>query len=192
MKKNKIIGVDIDGVITKEGPAHDNVWHQALVEYLGKDIKRIKDRYNFMEAYNLPAETINDFLKEHLVRIYQEAEPAFYVKEILAELLVKKFKIYLITARKEKYNQLTKNWLKKHQIPYTKLFHSDKKAPLAQRKKIKLFIEDYEENIKDLLAYNIPVIIMNKYHNQSLKGENIYRVDNWQEIKEIVLNFFKN
>lgn len=191
---NKIIGVDIDGVITDEGPADNNIWHNALCNFLGKEVKRVKDKYDFIEAYNLPEKTINEFIENKIHEIYWNVKPASGAKETLEKLHVKGFTIFLITARNERFRNLTEKWLDKYSIPYDKLFHEDNKAPLAEKLNIELFLEDNEKNARQLFSYNIPVILVNKYHNQEVKNERLlYRVSNWQEINEIIFNeIFRN
>ncbi len=190
--KRRIIGIDIDGVITYEGEPYDNIWHNSLCNYLGRNIKRVKDSYDFVEAYGLPCQVIEDFLKENIERIYSEVKPASGAREALQELQDRGFTLYLITARNSKFRPLTEEWLKKHKIPYTRLFHDDNKAPLAIKNGVELFIEDNEMNTRQLLAHNIPVILFNKYHNSSLDShEQVYRVDNWQESKKYIYREFE-
>lgn len=71
MSLARIIGIDIDGVITDETHINENIWHNALCNYLGYEIPRVKDSYYFDEAYDLPGEIIIDFLEkycQHLCR----------------------------------------------------------------------------------------------------------------------------
>lgn len=192
MIDQKIIGVDIDGVLTDESHPNDNIWHDRLCQYLGKKIERARDVYNFMEAYNLSSDVIDGFLEEHLENIYSQVNPAPGAKETLLQLARKDFKIYLITARNSRYHSLTEGWLKKHQITYTTLIHEDSKAPLAVEKNIQLFVEDHAETARELLANNIQVILVNKYHNRYLKAQNnLVRVNNWEEIRDYIFKYFQ-
>lgn len=188
LKKN--IGVDIDGVITDEGKGKDNIWHKSLCNYFGKNIERKKEIYDFTEAFDISSEKIENFLNKHLEKIYREITPAPGARKILTRLKKLGFKFFLITARNEKFNSLTKNWLKKHKIPYHTLIHDDNKADRACKMKIKLFIEDNRENARKLIASNIPVILVNKYHNQGLQNNNLYRVNTWYEINEHINDYF--
>lgn len=186
----RIIGVDIDGVITKEGKGKDNIWYKYLCDYLGENIERKNDIYDFTEAFDISEETVKNFLNEHLREIYWNIKPAPGAKKTLIRLKKLDFRIILITARKDKFHPLTVNWLKKYRLPYNNLIHEDNKAPLAQKMKIELFIEDNKKNAEELITANIPVILVNKYHNQGLKDKNIYRADNWHEINKYIRNFF--
>ena len=187
----KIIGIDIDGVLTCEEKGNSNIWEIKLAEYLKKDINRCHDVYNFKDAFNITSDELDGFIKKHLYDIYETLQPASGAINVLSKLNKLNFKIYLITARDEKYRNVTENWLSKYHIPYDLLYHEDNKAPLAVKKNISLFIEDNKNNTLELLKNNIPVILVNKYHNKNLqKRNNIFRVDNWQEIENIIFDFY--
>lgn len=187
----KIIGVDIDGVITDESHPNDNIWHHELCQYLGKNVKRIRDSFHLDQAYDLPLGVINAFLEQELIKIYNKVIPLTGAVETLQELAEQGFKVILITARHEEHRQVTEEWLHRHQVPYSALFHDDDKAHRAVQRKIKLFIEDNAHNAQQLSEKNIPVLLMNKYHNKYLpENEKIIRVDTWSKIREFIFSYF--
>ena len=189
----KIIGVDIDGVITDEGDSENNIWQKALSEYMKRTITRKRDVYNFNRAFDLSPEVIDDFFNEKLESIYWNVDPLYKAKETINFLIKRDFKVILITARDKSFRDLTVKWLKEHGIDYTELFHEKDKAPLAVEKNIELFIEDNHENAVQIVNHGIKVLLMDKYHNQDLKDHDIiYRVDDWSDIRKHVLNFFKS
>ncbi|NLM96510.1 MAG: hypothetical protein GX175_02670, partial [Halanaerobiaceae bacterium] len=182
---------DIDGVITDETHPNNNVWHNALCEFLGYNIKRIKESYYFDEAYGLSREIITSFLLKYRTKIYSQAKIYEGAKDTLNYLNTKGFQIHLITAREPEHRQLTADWLKKYGIKYTALYHEDNKTPLAVKKGIELFIEDNAENALKLSRENITVLLMNKYHNQGFKeNTNIIRVNDWSDIRKEIFNFY--
>ncbi|MGM0410958.1 MAG: LNS2 domain-containing protein [Bacillota bacterium] len=182
---NKIFGIDIDGVITDEGSANDNIWHNALCDHFSQNLNRIKNVYDFAEAYNLSERELNEFINENIEYIYKNVKVYPKASKVINQLYNNGFKIHLITARHKEYNNITKNWLKKHSIPYHSLSHEDDKAPLALKKNIELFIEDNYNNAIDIANNGIKVLLMNKYHNLNRELiNNITRVNNWDEIVE--------
>lgn len=187
----KIIGIDIDGVITDEIHPNKNVWHNALCEFLGREIERVKDSYYFDEAYNLSSDTINAFLKKNHANIYREAKLAKGAKETINYLYKNGFHIHLITAREPEFEEITREWIIKQGIEYTSLIHEVDKAPLAVKKGIELFIEDNAFNSLELSKKNIYVLLINKYHNLNMQNtDKITRVDYWSEIKEEIFNYY--
>lgn len=181
------IGIDIDGVITHEKKGKENIWLRALNNYFENKITRKKDVYNFTEAYDIPLEDLKEFLGQKLHEIYSKVDIAPGAKEIIDKIKAKGHTIYLITARHKKFRPLTIKWLEQHHINYDYLYHEDQKAKLAVEKNIKLFIEDNQSNTIDLLNENIPVILVDKYHNKEVPDREIlYRADNWKQIEDIL------
>lgn len=189
----KIIGFDIDGVITDEEHENDNIWHNAICDFLGYDIVRKSDSYLFDQAYDISIDVINKFLDQNLTDIYSQVKPVSLARETIRKLYNHNFDVNLITARDQGFEDLTTKWLKKYQIPYSKLIHDEDKVPHALAARIKLFIEDNAENARAFARNNIPVILINKYHNKFMdtNGKNIYRVDNWQGVCQVINDFFK-
>ncbi|MCF8000364.1 MAG: hypothetical protein K9K76_00700 [Halanaerobiales bacterium] len=181
------IGIDIDGVITHEKKGKENIWLRSLNNYFEENIKRKKDVYDFSEAYDLPLEDLREFLNNKIHEIYSNVEIAPNAKNIMDQLKNDGHTIYLITARHKKFRPLTIKWLAQHNVNYDYLYHDHNKAELAVDKNIKVFIEDNQANSKNILNKNIPVILVNKYHNQDIQDSDLlYRVDNWNDIEEII------
>ncbi len=107
MEKN--IGIDIDGVITDETHVNENIWHHALCEFMGCDLKRIAEKYPFTEAYGLKSGVVYKFLEEYEEEIYRNITPLKGVRETIDYLLQRGCNIYLITARKLEFEELTVN-----------------------------------------------------------------------------------
>lgn len=187
MSPKKIIGIDIDGVITDETHINDNIWHDALCNYLGYEIERVKDSYYFDEAYDLPLEIINDFLEKNIATIYANAKLAAGARETINYLYDKGFEIHLITAREPEFETLTRNWLDKQGILYTSLNHEEDKAPLAVKKGINLFLEDNAYNTEALASCNISVLLFDKFHNRHIReNKNIIRIYDWTEARKMI------
>jgi len=187
----KIIGFDIDGVITDESHPNDNIWHDALCKYLGRDLERVEQSYLFTKAYDLSIDVVESFMEEKMEELIRNVKPMEGALETLAFLEEEDFEIHLITARNAKYDWVTYEWLEEYDIPYTTLMHDENKAPIAVEKGIELFVEDSASNTSELTAEGIPVILLNKYHNQNLKDSNlIFRVDNWTEINNKIIKYF--
>lgn len=149
---NYNLGIDIDGVITDEGTAENNIWQRKMNEYFSRDIKLGKYTYNLAEAYGLSEQELNSFLTDKLFEVYQEVNSAPGARETLTQLAEQGHSLILITARNEKFRDLTENWLEKHQIPYHELHHQYDKAPLVVEKNISLFIDDKKENALNIAA----------------------------------------
>ena len=188
----RIIGIDIDGVITDEtGRYQRNIWHHYLCDFLGKEVNKQEDIYNIYHAYDIDKSVIDKFLKNNLTNIYEDLIPLEGVQEVLRDLKEKNFKIVLITAREEKYREVTKRWLSYYNISYDKLVHREDKVPYAKKEGIKLFIEDDQGNAEEFKKNGIDVILFDKKHNRDTDIINDeFRVDNWKQAKDIIYKHF--
>ncbi|NLJ84041.1 MAG: hypothetical protein GX336_03920 [Halanaerobiaceae bacterium] len=191
MNPERIIGIDIDGVITDETHINDNIWHDALCNYLGYEIERVKDSYYFDEAYDLSLEIINDFLEKNIATIYANARLAVGARETINYLYDKGFEIHLITAREPEFKELTREWLDNNGLLYTSLYHEEDKAPLAVKKRISLFLEDNAYNTEAMVSKGIPVLLFDKFHNRHIReNKDIIRVSDWTEARKHIQKFY--
>ena len=190
--KKRIIGIDIDGVITDEYSSYNrNIWHHYLCDYIGKEINRKENIYNIYEAYDLPKKLLDEFLENSLKDIYIDLTPNQGVKKVLDDLKKEDFTIILITARDEKYRKITENWLNKYEIPYDKLIHRINKVPCAKEENIQMFIEDDQNNAESFLNNGIGIILFDKKHNRDTKEiKNKYRVENWKQAEVLIYRYF--
>ncbi len=186
-----VLGFDIDGVITAEGQGENNIWYKNLKEYFGEDFKKIKNTYDFAEAFNLSAAELDEFMTENLARIYSSVPPSLEARNTLEELKKQENRIVLITARDEKFREITENWLARNDFIFDKLYHTDNKGFLAAREEIKVFVDDHKENASDLMNNNIPVLLYTRYHNLDATSDMYYkRVEDWEEINRIIKKEF--
>jgi len=95
----------------------------------------------------------------------------------------KKHQIYLVTSRFNLFNRQTKNWLKRHEIPYHELHHAKETTKHAKVPNCQIFIEDNLEECEILADHCEKVLLFNQPWNQHpIKKKNIIRVKDWSEI----------
>lgn len=184
-------GFDIDGVLTNEGNNENNIWYKYFIEHFGEKAKKISNSYDFREAYDLPDSVIEDFLAKNKEKIFSSVPPYQEAIDLLTKLKSIGHKIILITARHEEYRNITETWLNKYNIPYDKLYHDEDKAPLALNENLKLFIDDHKDNVREIKSAGIPALLFTRDHNlEANEDEYTARVNNWQEIKEYINNYY--
>lgn len=189
MKYN--FGIDIDGVLTDEGPDENSIWQQKLNEFLDREISLKENTYDLRKAFAISDQELNNFIEQKIKDVYNSVEPVAKAKEILKQLSKAGHRLILITARGAEHRSLTEKWLKNNNIPFDELHHAKAKAPIAVKKEIDLFIDDKQENALEVASENIPVILVSKYHNNNFQGhKQITKVNNWDEIKENINLFF--
>jgi uncharacterized HAD superfamily protein len=92
--------------------------------------------------------------------------------------------IKLITSRLPLFNRQTKEWLKKHQIPYHELHHAAERTKYTKAKGCAVFIEDNPAECEVLADHCERVFLFNHpWNSHSTAKKNIIRVKDWAEIR---------
>ena len=193
----KKIGIDIDGVLT-------DVYNWYLIngkkyaDSLGKSLVNEKG-YDAKEMYDLTDEEFTDFIDKTIWN-YSKDEPARKdAKETLEKLLDNNYELIIITARYKadkdnengkKMRECVKKWLNNNGLKYSNIIFSDDKTKICKDNSIDLMIEDKPDTIINLSNY-IPVICFNAPYNENIKGKNIYRVFNWNEVYNQINEIFE-
>lgn len=187
------IGIDIDNVIS-------NFDEALLNEYLLYNKKMHnnceinKNAKNIREGmFNWDDEEERNFYKNNIERI------AINLKVIEgASKYIKKLKedghiIYIISGRDngdytDPY-KMTKDWLKKYDIVYDKLFlvdacDSHSKTVICLEQSVDLMIDDSKRMCKDLKEHNIKTFIMDTPYNRN--STEFIRVHTWKEIYKLI------
>lgn len=189
------IGIDIDGVLTDmEREITDYATKMCVEEQI--PIKVDSTQYYESDSFGWNQEQVDKFWNKYLVPYVKEANLRKYAKEIIQKLRKEENKIYIITARDEsgmpeeyygKMQQLTKEWLNKHEIEYDKLIFEKDKEKLQKciENNVEIMIEDSPNNIKDI-STKIKVIKFDCQYNKNVQGENIITAYSWYHIYDII------
>ena len=86
-----------------------------------------------------------------------------------------------------KMQQLTKEWLNKHEIEYDKLIFEKDKEKLQKciENNVEIMIEDSPNNIKDI-STKIKVIKFDCQYNKNVQNKNIITAYSWYHIYDII------
>ncbi len=189
------IGIDIDGVLTDmEREITDYATKMCVEEQI--PIKVDSSQYYESDSFDWNQEQVDKFWNKYLVPYVKEANSRKYAKEIIQELRKEENKIYIITARDEsgmpeeyygKMQQLTKEWLNKHEIEYDKLIFEKDKEKLQKciENNVEIMIEDSPNNIKDI-STKIKVIKFDCQYNKNVQNKNIITAYSWYHIYDII------
>lgn len=177
-RKTKLLGVDLDGCV-----ADISGW-QRFMEKQGK----MADWEAIDELEALKAEYYRE-------GGFREVPPIDGAREALREFRAAGFKIVIITARPQwQYKRLyadTIYWLDKQGIEHDiLLFNKDKAEALYEHihpATPAWFIEDRDKHAMELVNVGIKVLLLNYKYNENLEHDLITRVNNWDEIRQVVL-----
>ena len=187
-KSNKIVGVDIDGV---------------LADYPGCFIKYINQKVgtNF-KVENLTQYNVYEAIKDIPTKIMKELKHEFRksgglknvgvfpgAKVFLNTLRNKDYKIVLLSARPyKKYRRIfadTQEWLSENGLVHDAILWDEDKMDRLIREfgedNVEFFIEDNLENANSI-SKTTNVYLINKSYNKGKINENVIRVNSLKEV----------
>ena len=183
------IGIDIDNTITSTIP----VLRESCIKYNNEVVKRNLpiNKYGFAVSnfFEWTYEEKMDFCSKYLEKIVVSAEVKHNAENVIKELKEENY-IYIITARKKPYfsnpYELTKKFLYENDIVYNELIvECDDKYKFCVENNIDIMIDDEPQNINAISSV-IPVIVFDGIQNSMCKGNNIIKVNSWDEVNEII------
>ncbi len=191
------IGIDIDDttfLTVKSMLKYADIYEE---EISGKKANRdsfglITNRYYLKVLYGWNDETKHAFFNKYYKNVLEECTMLPNANTIIKKLKEEGHTIHFITARLmniEDCNteEITKTSLKKFDIPYDTLSMPIKdKLTFAKENNIDLIIEDSYETCKEFADNNIKSILMTTKMNEQIDAGNIPRVNNWNEIYDII------
>lgn len=176
--------IDIDGTLTD--PYY---WLSRANKFFGKKIKPEEVlSYRMHEVLGIEEQEYERFYSFFGAMIHKEASARNGVCEVINELY-KKHYVHFVTAREEKMRYVSLDWLRRHQIPFDSLslLGSPDKVMKAEELDSDLFIEDSYDNAVQLADAGYDVLLIDCSYNQGPLPQNVKRVSNWYQIKNIIL-----
>ena len=191
MKKQFVLGVDLDGVVAD----FIGGLRPIAADWLGVEESELTTEI----SYEFPEWSLNEFggyeaLHRFAVKerdLFKNLPPIEGAPAALRRLSTQNIRIRIITHRlfikwfHEEAIQQTVKWLEHHGIPYWDLcFMRDKSAVGAN-----LYLEDNPDNIKALRNDGHKTIVVVNSMNRDLPEP---RAENWDQIEKLVLSEYKN
>lgn len=183
-----LVGIDIDDVKADFAPAffkHYNEQHGT--NYSAADLKNPDygtliggDRENVKKA-------LDEFYES---KAFQQMQPIPEAQECIP-LLAQKHTLVVISARAEKIQEYTREWINKNfpncfsDIHFTTA-KGTKKADLCIKLCVDVFIEDNPVYAGECAAAGIKVLLFDKPWNQGAMPDGVRRVHRWQEVVDIL------
>ena len=183
------IALDIDGCMTDDNRFRLEQYGKYLYE---KNMPYMDLPYESeLKCGYMTREEFGEFWDATFFEYIEQVEPIRYVSEVTHKLHEDGDYIVIATGRHgttqkdpfgEKVRNITKKWLKKHDIYYDEiLFSGFPKIDYIRPYKCDVFVEDYSMTIKSL-AKEMPVLIFDNPYNRFLECQNTIRVFSWYDI----------
>lgn len=181
----KIIGFDIDGVLTTPD---SRPWENELLAYFQLEPRPDSEVGDLMGRYGLTREQMLNFFHTRSHSVFPQLTMRDGANTLLQELKSLDFTIILITARTN--SPETPKWLERHQIPYDLLVHEHDKLEPCLQHGLQLFVEDNYENARSI-STTIPVLLMDTEYNRLEELPNVHRVQHFTDVRNFIFTFFE-
>jgi len=192
--KRERIGFDLDSVICDIDAVIDKIFKDKFNLYLNWD--EDFTCYDFMRNPNLTS-YIAEYLNESITsgNLFINPLPYEDVYEGLNLLRKEKFYIDIITSRYKDKENITVNWLKKHEIIYDDIYFSKSrnKKDLIFGLNIKAFVEDRFDILNMVLEKCGPLpyglIIRDQPWNRKFHNKNVDRVNTFLDACKTIVKY---
>lgn len=196
------IGIDIDDttfVTVKSMLKYADKFELERTGKVNKDsFGLIKDRYYLKALYKWDDETKYAFFNKYYKNILEECTLMKDADITLQKLKSEGDEINFVTARLMDIDgceteKITKESLKKFNISYDNLnLHVIDKVKFFKENNIDICIEDSYETCSRLQSLGIKSILMTTKMNEKIDTKDVVRVNNWNEIYDIIENYKRN
>ena len=194
------IGIDIDDTIA----ISTEKWIETALEYekIYPSIIKVKNKkFNNLtshrwleEFFKWDKDIKEQFFTKYSNKVLKGLKPKENASKVINKLYDEGNNIYIVTARhpmgeNSEVLNITKDWLSKNNIKYSKIFFDagNIKLDICKEEQIDIFIDDSYSICKKLNKNNIHVLLMkNKYNN--IDDFKITKVENWNEIYNRIVN----
>jgi len=89
--------------------------------------------------------------------------------------------VRVVTARGNRWNEETRQWLRRHRIPFTSITHTEDKEKVPG---IDVYIDDSDKQINTLQKNGKTVIAFENAYNAAVPSK--YRVKKWKEVPAVL------
>ncbi|MBQ6285802.1 MAG: hypothetical protein IJK67_05830 [Bacilli bacterium] len=183
------IGIDMDDTICSTNERIIVEADKYDKEVLGGTGIKDINAYEFSEMMGWPEGMKGQFFSDRLEYIMDNAEIKPGAKDVINTLYDRGFNIIFISFRKGKYikdpYKLTKNWLDRNGVKYTKIYvDTGSKVDECIKEGVNLFIDDKESHCEDVSSAGIDVLLFTNAYNHDEKR--FRRVDTWNEVLDYV------
>ncbi len=184
------IGIDIDDTITNSSEVIKEYCYKYDSIYCN-DNRLIKNFENIIRGF-LDDEITKKFFNDHAVEMGNKIKIKDGAKEIIDKLRSEGNKIFIITARSDKFyedaQKFCEEYLENNNINYDKLItHQTYKIETCKNENIDLMIDDAIDTCEQLSKEGIKVILFNSDINRN-KETQVKRVDNWYQLYDEIQN----
>ena len=135
----------------------------------------------YASAGGLDGSSLNRDLVEKILDYFHVRSiphlPSFPGAQFALQIIQRRYRIVIVTARRPTSRPQTLAWLQRHRIPYDELYHTDEKANVPGP--IVMAVDDHPAHAKGYSEQGIPVFLMDQPWNRFFSDPLVTRVNGW-------------
>lgn len=188
------IAIDIDEVLS---PLHDLLFaHHNQVYGTNYPIRDPAGSYFLHDYTDEPKDQVLSKIKDFVQsQAFKNVQPLEYAVQVLA-VLEKRFRLVIITARQDFFEEITHIWLAQHfpsvfdEVQFTEYIQGEgskvPKSQICQQLGAKYMIEDNLETAIDCAKAGVKTLLFGDYPWNQAKElpNNMVRVHDWRAVEE--------
>jgi uncharacterized protein len=183
-------GIDIDGTVTDPS---------FFLQYVGSKFNtdvtyEQVTEYDIEKFLGVSREELEKFLDMQQKHMYEQSPAIPTAQKVLKKWeQYKEAELRFISARPNKYTEVTREWFERNNIPYDglHLLGGHDKRRYVTESGIHLFLEDRYENAVEISEdCRIPVILMDTPYNRKPVPDKVYRAYSWKEAEYLAKSFY--
>ena len=176
------IVIDIDNTLLDGTTTH--LKYCNLVS--GRSItKEQVTQFYIYHYYDWALEDFERVYEQYGVNMHDESLPLPHAIETITELK-KHHRITFMTARPEKYREVTEAWFKRYDVPFDDLIMTEGKLNKFKAINGDVLIDDSPYYAKQFLDENLAMIVMDYPYNSDINGANLFRASTWHDVNTII------
>ena len=190
MRRNKIIGYDVDGCVINSAP----FFTMALMQkYKVHDIRAVDKHGNetfYFKLKDVPARDVSDVIAHCICKYHHAMRPVFGALRAIRDLwVITGDKPIFLTARKDFGNHIDQcffDWMKDHDMTmpfiYKRIKQHGGKVRQIEKLGITHYVEDRYKNACQLAEVCKKVYLIDTEYNDRPTPANVQRIFNWDTI----------
>lgn len=181
------IGFDIDDTLNDLRYSSLEIFNRYFGLTATKEEIDADGIYNVADVFLIKREESDYFWETNSKSLFFNSLPLPHSVLLLCELSEQGHEIFYVTSRNIKYEDVTRDWLKKHHFPFIGNLHigmkNDEKVNILLENGIVLYFDDKDRIIDSVKAAGIEGIVKDQCYNQNWQGK---RIQCWSQFHEII------
>lgn len=191
-QKSPVVMVDIDGVLADYPKSFYNYVNEQLGTTFNPEDQK---SYDLCREFGISRKLYEELKAKYRETGYKRNIPTIKGSiQALTMLRVRGYKVVLFTARPvHEFSRIeldTLYWLRSNNYRFDGIIYAENKheqlANFYRNNKVDFFFEDNESNAGYLAGDGIKVILFDKPYHKGITHENITRIKNWDEAREVI------